>query len=108
MHGRPRAKLHRTSCTGLIYKDFKVGEGDNPVDGQEVTFAYTAYNESGGLIDSTYRQGRNASTQVGINGLIPGAQPQVPPSSSLPKSASMMFVALITFERTNMIYCNAC
>jgi FKBP-type peptidyl-prolyl cis-trans isomerase len=58
---------------GLFYKDFKVGEGSEPVDGQQVTFAYTAYNESGGLIDSTYRQGRNAETQLGIGGLIPGA-----------------------------------
>lgn len=57
---------------GLFYKDFKMGAGESPIDGQEVTFGYTAYNEAGGFIDSTYRQGRNASTQLGINGLIPG------------------------------------
>ena len=58
---------------GLIYKDFKVGEGNTPVDGQEVTFDYTAYNESAGFIDSTYRKGNAASSQLGASGLIPGA-----------------------------------
>ena len=33
---------------GLIYRDFVVGSGDAPSEGQEVTFDYTAYNESGG------------------------------------------------------------
>lgn len=37
-----------------------------------MTFAYTAYNESGNLIDSTYRQGRNAESQLGVRGMIPG------------------------------------
>lgn len=58
---------------GLIYKDFKVGEGTPPEDGEQVTFQYTAYNESGRLIDTTYRQDRPAETRLGINGLIPGA-----------------------------------
>lgn len=58
--------------SGLIYKDFAVGEGENPVDGQEIVFNYTAYNESGGTIDSTYRQGRPAETRLGIKGMIPG------------------------------------
>lgn len=43
-----------------------------PVDGQEVVFEYTAYNESGGKIDSSFRQGRPAQTRLGVNGLIPG------------------------------------
>lgn len=60
------------STAGLIYKDFKRGEGNEPVDGEQVTFAYTAYNESGGLIDSSYKQGRPAETRLGIQGLIPG------------------------------------
>ena len=59
-------------ASGLIYKDFREGSGPCPVDTQQVTFAYTGYNESGGLIDSTYRKGSNAQTQLGIKGLIPG------------------------------------
>ena len=55
-----------------MYKDFKVGEGKLPEDGQEVTFNYVAYNENGGTIDSTYRKGVPASTRLGINGMIPG------------------------------------
>jgi hypothetical protein len=43
---------------GLIYKDFELGTGDAPVDGQQIVFNYAAYNESGGLIDSSYRQAR--------------------------------------------------
>ena len=35
------------SPEGLIYRDFVEGEGEPPADGQEVTFDYTAYNESG-------------------------------------------------------------
>jgi FKBP-type peptidyl-prolyl cis-trans isomerase len=56
----------------IIYKDFKVGEGSNPVDGQEVVFDYTGYNESASVIDSSYRKGQPSSTRLGINGLIPG------------------------------------
>jgi FKBP-type peptidyl-prolyl cis-trans isomerase len=57
---------------GVIYKDFKLGQGQEPTDGEQVTFQYTAYNESGRLIDSTYRQDRPAETRLGISGLIPG------------------------------------
>jgi hypothetical protein len=41
---------------GLIYKDFELGSGDAPSDGQQVVFNYSAYNEAGGTIDSSYRQ----------------------------------------------------
>jgi hypothetical protein len=41
---------------GLIYKDFEPGAGELPLDGQQVIFHYSAYNESGGIIDSSYRQ----------------------------------------------------
>ena len=61
-----------TQDDGLVYKDFIVGEGATPEDGQEVTFNYTAYNESGGTIDSTYRKNVPASTRLGIKGMIPG------------------------------------
>jgi FKBP-type peptidyl-prolyl cis-trans isomerase len=61
-----------TQDDGLVFKDFVTGEGDLPRDGQEVTFQYVAYNESGGTIDSTYRKGVPASTRLGINGMIPG------------------------------------
>ena len=80
---------------GLIYKDFELGTGEPPTDGQQVVFHYSAYNESGGIIDSSYRQarsgaashharcnshaqpvtpaqGRPAETRLGINGMIPG------------------------------------
>ena len=61
-----------TQEDGLVYKDFKLGEGTTPEDGQEVTFEYVAYNENGGTIDSTFRKGVPASTRLGINGMIPG------------------------------------
>ncbi len=61
-------RLHR-----LLYYDFKEGSGSTPEDGQEVVFHYTGYNESGTLIDSSYRQGRPAQTRLGIAGMIPGA-----------------------------------
>ena len=61
-----------TQDDGLVYKDFVEGTGAVPVDGQEVTFEYVAYNENGGTIDSTYRKGQPASTRLGINGMIPG------------------------------------
>ena len=61
-----------TKDDGLVYKDFTVGVGATPTDGQEVTFHYIAYNENGGTIDSTYRKNVPASTRLGINGMIPG------------------------------------
>ena len=39
---------------------------------QEVVFHYTAYNESGRRIDSSYQKGQPARTRMGIQGLIPG------------------------------------
>lgn len=53
-------------------QDFERGSGPQPEDGQQVTFDYTAYNENGNRIDSSYKQGRPASIRLGINGLIPG------------------------------------
>lgn len=55
-----------------LLQDFEEGNGGLPQDGQQVTFDYTAYNESGARIDSTYQKGRPAQTRLGINGLIPG------------------------------------
>lgn len=40
---------------------------------QQVIFDYTAYNEAAATIDSSYRKGQPAQTQLGIQGLIPGA-----------------------------------
>ncbi|WIA34136.1 hypothetical protein OEZ86_012500 [Tetradesmus obliquus] len=57
---------------GLIFKDFVIGSGTLPEEGQQVVFDYTAYNESGAVIDSSYRKGRAAETRLGIQGLIPG------------------------------------
>ncbi|KAK9843584.1 hypothetical protein WJX84_004988, partial [Apatococcus fuscideae] len=61
-----------STSNGLIYKDFRVGEGECPVDGQQVLFHYNAYNENGGKIDSSYNKGKPAQTRLGTKGLIPG------------------------------------
>ncbi|GFR47469.1 hypothetical protein Agub_g9198 [Astrephomene gubernaculifera] len=58
--------------TGLIYKDYEEGQGALPTDGQEVVFNYTGYNESGSIIDTSFRQGRPAQTRLGVGGMIPG------------------------------------
>ncbi|XP_044481318.1 peptidyl-prolyl cis-trans isomerase FKBP20-2, chloroplastic-like [Mangifera indica] len=58
--------------SGLIYKDFEVGKGDCPKAGQQVTFHYVGYNESGRRIDSTYLQGSPAKIRMGTNALVPG------------------------------------
>ncbi|CAN7135005.1 unnamed protein product [Brassica rapa subsp. narinosa] len=58
--------------SGLIYRDFNVGQGDSPKDGQQVTFHYIGYNESGRRIDSTYIQGSPAKIRMGTNALVPG------------------------------------
>ncbi|XP_010052984.3 peptidyl-prolyl cis-trans isomerase FKBP20-2, chloroplastic [Eucalyptus grandis] len=58
--------------SGLIYRDFEVGTGDCPKAGQQVTFHYIGYNESGRRIDSTYLQGSPAKIRMGTNGLVPG------------------------------------
>ncbi|XP_022556630.1 peptidyl-prolyl cis-trans isomerase FKBP20-2, chloroplastic-like [Brassica napus] len=58
--------------SGLIYRDFDVGQGDCPKDGQQVTFHYIGYNESGRRIDSTYIQGTPAKIRMGTNALVPG------------------------------------
>ncbi|KAL1818669.1 peptidyl-prolyl cis-trans isomerase FKBP20-2, chloroplastic [Daucus carota subsp. sativus] len=60
------------SESGLIFKDFEVGMGDHPKDGQQVIFHYIGYNESGRRIDSTYIQGAPAKVRLGTNGLVPG------------------------------------
>ncbi len=56
----------------LIYKDFVVGTGATPKDGQQAIFTYTAYNESGAKIDSSFKEGKPAVTQLGNRGMIPG------------------------------------
>lgn len=58
--------------SGLILRDFSVGEGDCPKDGQQVTFHYIGYNESGRRIDSTYIQGSPAKIRMGTKALVPG------------------------------------
>ncbi|XP_065859180.1 peptidyl-prolyl cis-trans isomerase FKBP20-2, chloroplastic [Euphorbia lathyris] len=58
--------------SGLIYRDFEVGKGDCPKTGQQVTFHYIGYNESGRRIDSTYLQGAPAKIRLGTGALVPG------------------------------------
>ncbi|XP_061347801.1 peptidyl-prolyl cis-trans isomerase FKBP20-2, chloroplastic isoform X2 [Gastrolobium bilobum] len=60
------------SDSGLIYRDFEVGKGDCPKDGQQVIFHYVGYNESGRRIDSTYLQGSPARIRMGTKALVPG------------------------------------
>ena len=57
---------------GLIFRDFAEGSGSPPVDGQQVVFNYTGYNESGAKIDSSYKKGAASETQLGVGGMIPG------------------------------------
>ncbi|KAF7825127.1 peptidyl-prolyl cis-trans isomerase FKBP20-2, chloroplastic isoform X1 [Senna tora] len=66
----PDSYIKRDS--GLIYKDFEVGKGDCPKDGQQVIFHYIGYNESGRRIDSTYLQNSPARIRMGTNALVPG------------------------------------
>jgi hypothetical protein len=44
--------------------------------GQQITFNYTAYNESGAVIDTTYTKDRPATIRLGIGGMIPGIRPR--------------------------------
>ncbi|XP_057810539.1 peptidyl-prolyl cis-trans isomerase FKBP20-2, chloroplastic isoform X2 [Salvia miltiorrhiza] len=61
-----------TRDSGLVLWDIAPGQGDCPKAGQQVTFHYIGYNESGRRIDSTYLQGSPAKVRLGTNGLIPG------------------------------------
>ncbi|KAB2068964.1 Peptidyl-prolyl cis-trans isomerase FKBP20-2, chloroplastic -like protein [Gossypium arboreum] len=63
---------YRKSDSGLIYRDYEVGKGDCPKAGQQVTFHYIGYNESGRRIDSTYLQGAPARIRMGTNAVVPG------------------------------------
>lgn len=58
--------------SGLVYLDIEVGKGDCPKAGQQVTFHYVGYNESGRRIDSTYLQGTPAKIRLGTKALVPG------------------------------------
>lgn len=58
--------------SGLVVWDIAVGKGDCPKAGQQVTFHYVGYNESGRRIDSTYLQGTPAKIRMGTNALVPG------------------------------------
>ncbi|OMP00717.1 hypothetical protein COLO4_12426 [Corchorus olitorius] len=60
------------SESGLIYRDYEVGKGECPKAGQQVTFHYIGYNESGRRIDSTYLQGSPARIRMGTNAVVPG------------------------------------
>ncbi|KAL6323053.1 hypothetical protein AAG906_024623 [Vitis piasezkii] len=56
----------------FVREDFEVGKGDCPKAGQQVTFHYVGYNESGRRIDSSYMQGSPAKIRMGTNALVPG------------------------------------
>ncbi|XP_027159307.1 peptidyl-prolyl cis-trans isomerase FKBP20-2, chloroplastic isoform X4 [Coffea eugenioides] len=58
--------------SGLVVWDIAVGKGDSPKAGQQVTFHYVGYNESGRRIDSSYVQGTPAKIRMGTNALVPG------------------------------------
>uniref|UniRef100_A0A061R0F0 peptidylprolyl isomerase n=1 Tax=Tetraselmis sp. GSL018 TaxID=582737 RepID=A0A061R0F0_9CHLO len=61
-----------TTPEGLMTRTFQLGAGPRPSDGQKAVFHYTAYNESGSPIDSSYKQGRPAEMRVGASSVIPG------------------------------------
>ena len=61
----------------LATQDFEPGSGGAPLDGQQVIFHYSAYNENGSRIDSSFQKGQPAKTRLGINGLIPGERQTV-------------------------------
>ena len=67
-------EAYTKSEEGLYYLDTKEGRGATPLNSPdgEVIFHYTAYNENGGRIDSSYRQGQPARGKLGINAMIPG------------------------------------
>ena len=70
-------KGYQITPEGLIFKDYVIGDegADPPKDGQEVIFDYTAFNEAGTRIDSSFSKGRPASARIGVGaggGLIPG------------------------------------
>ena len=46
--------------------------------GVQVVFDYTAYNEQGRRIDTTYSKSAPARTRLGIQGLIPGLRCPLP------------------------------
>ena len=54
-------------------QDYETGSGAPPEDGQEVEFHYSAYNENGARVDTSFSKGKPAKTRMGIKGLIPGA-----------------------------------
>ena len=71
----PLIKGYQITPEGLIFKDYVLGHGESPKDGQEVVFDYTAFNEGGARIDSSFAKGRPASARIGVGaggGLIPG------------------------------------
>lgn len=68
---KPMLLLALTAC---ILQDYETGGGMPPDDGQEVEFHYSAYNENGSRIDSSFSKGKPAKTRMGIKGLIPGLQ----------------------------------
>ena len=73
--GPSASRGYQITPEGLIYKDYAVGEGELPREGQEVVFDYTAFNEAGTRIDSSFTKGRPASARIGVGaggGLIPG------------------------------------
>jgi len=65
---------YTTLPSGLLVYDFPTGnlEGPTPVDGQKVVFHYTAYNENGARIDSSYAARRPVEQIVGVGGMVPG------------------------------------
>lgn len=58
--GRPECNCTTRGCAGA---------GPRPQSGQQVTFNYIAFNESGRVIDSSYRQGQPGQTRLG-NGVL--------------------------------------
>lgn len=84
MQPRP-VPLHRgeiSTTTGLRYEDLFLGQGPAAMPGDEVTFEYTVWLESGARVDSTYDRGVAITVKLGSAPLkawddgLPGIQSQ--------------------------------
>jgi len=116
---------YKTLPSGLVVYDFSFGnsEGPTPVDGQKVIFNYTAYNENGARIDSSYSKGRPLEQIVGIGGMVPGFEEGIkgmhvggqrriiiPPELGPPVGPSTFFSAkqfeVFDVELVDILQCN--
>jgi peptidylprolyl isomerase len=61
-----------TTPSGLSYKEIKVGEGETPKKGQEVTVHYTGWLKDDTKFDSSVDRGKPFTFTIGEGQVIPG------------------------------------